>query len=247
MNKAIGLALLAVGIAQTLLAEPPPLPKASAGHAAASMPLDKIGAVVAKQHSGDGLAAVTSSPDGAMLRCALQKLNGRVTTEGLWLISTADGAHGKGFQVIARALGRREDAAALGYYVADAHDPLNTTENYDGQLTGQTGLAARFGVKLVGRYKNFILFRSVPAAKIDDPTEYAFQIILEANTWVDRVLYADRNALDDLPDYNEDYYDRFYTAVSSIVIDELGRAAHDIGSYWYTAWLNAGQPSVPNR
>jgi hypothetical protein len=141
----------------------------------------------------------------------------------------------------------REDAAVLGYYVADAHDPLNTTENYDGQLTGQTGLAARFGINVVDRYKNFILFRSVPAVKIDDPTEYAFQIILEANTWVDRVLYADRNALDDLPDYNEDYYDRFYTAVSSIVIDELGRAAHDIGSYWYTAWLNAGQPSVPNR
>lgn len=138
-----------------------------------------------------------------------------------------------------------EDAAALGYYIADAHDPLNTTENYDGQLTAQTGLAARFGTDLIDRYRNFILFRATPAAKIDDPTEYAFQTVLEANTWVNRILYDDRNALDSLPDYNEDYFDRFYTSVSSIVMQELGRAAHDIGSYWYTAWLNAGQPPLP--
>ncbi|MGH9327082.1 MAG: hypothetical protein ACRD2B_10440 [Terriglobia bacterium] len=140
-----------------------------------------------------------------------------------------------------------EDAAVLGYYVTDAHDPLNTTENYDGQLTGQAGLAARFGSDLIQRYKNFMLFRADPAVKIDDPTEHAFQIVLESNTWVDRILLADRNALDDLPGYNEDYFDRFDTAVSSIVMEELGHAAHDIGSYWYTAWVNAGQPALPSR
>ncbi|HEX5483848.1 MAG TPA: hypothetical protein VFZ08_14595 [Terriglobia bacterium] len=138
-----------------------------------------------------------------------------------------------------------EDAAALGFYVTEAHDPLQTTENHNGQLTGQTGLAARFGTELVDRYKNFIFFRATPAVKINDPTEYAFQTVLEANTWVNRILFEDRNALDSLPDYNDDYYDRFYTSVSSILMQELGRAAHDAGSYWYTAWLNAGQPPLP--
>lgn len=140
-----------------------------------------------------------------------------------------------------------EDAAVLSYYITDAHDPLNTTENYDGQLTGQTGLATRFGSDLIQRYQNFMLFRAAPAVKVDDPTEYAFQIVLESNTWVNRILLADRNALDDLPSYNEDYFDRFYTAASSVVMEELGHAAHDIGSYWYTAWLNAGQPALPAR
>ncbi|MGH9469550.1 MAG: hypothetical protein ACRD1N_04310, partial [Terriglobia bacterium] len=96
-----------------------------------------------------------------------------------------------------------EDAAVMGYYVTDAHDPLNTTENYDGQLTGQTGLAARFGSALFDRYQNFMLFRAAPAVKIDDPTEYAFKIVLESHTWVDNILLADRNALDDLPGYDE--------------------------------------------
>jgi hypothetical protein len=141
----------------------------------------------------------------------------------------------------------RLDAAVLGYYVADAHDPLNTTENYDGQLSGETGLALRFGTNLIDRYKNFVFFRATPATKINDPTEYAFQTALEANTWVDRILLADESAFDGLPDYNDDYFDRFYTAVSSIVRQELGGAAHDIGSYWYTAWLNAGQPAFPGH
>ncbi len=137
------------------------------------------------------------------------------------------------------------DAAALDYYVAGAHDPLNTTENYDGQLTGESGLSLRFGVTLIDRYKNFIAFRATPAVNIADPTEHAFQIVLEANTWVDRILLADRNALDDLPNYNGDYYDRFYTVVNFLVRHELGQAAEDVGSYWFTAWRNAGEPALP--
>ncbi len=139
------------------------------------------------------------------------------------------------------------DAAALGYYVADAHDPLNTSDNYDGQLTGQPGLERRFSDDLVSRYKNFILFRSAPAAKIDDPTDYAFRIALEANSWVDRVLLADRRALGDLPAYNQDYFDRFFTALNFMVREELSGAANDIGSYWYTAWVNAGEPPLPGQ
>ena len=139
------------------------------------------------------------------------------------------------------------DAAALGYYISEAHDPLNTTENFDGQLTGQTGLADRFGATLVERYANFFVFRSQDAVKIDDPTEYAFEIALESNTWVDRILLADMRSRGTLPAYNEDYLDRFYTAVGSIVMHEIIGAAHDTGSYWYTAWLNAGRPALPAR
>jgi len=139
----------------------------------------------------------------------------------------------------------RTDAALLGHYVADAHDPLHTTENYDGQLTGQTGLASRFEIQLVDRFKNFFIFAPGDASKIEDPTEYAFQICLETNTWVDQVILADRRSLDNLPTYNDDYFDRFYSQVGSVVMRQLNDAAHDTGSYWYTAWLNAGQPPLP--
>jgi hypothetical protein len=138
-------------------------------------------------------------------------------------------------------------AAALGHYVADAHDPLNTTSNFDGQLTGQTGLATRFGITLIDRFQGFFIFRPVPAAKIDDPTEHAFDAVLETNTRVDQVLWADHKSLEGLRDYNEDYFDRFYSQIGSVVVREINTAAHDTGSYWYTAWLNAGSPALPPR
>jgi hypothetical protein len=137
-------------------------------------------------------------------------------------------------------------AAELGFYVADAHDPLHTTLNYDGQLTDQAGLAERFDTVLVDRFRNFFMFTPREAVKIQDPTEYAFEMVLESNAWVDNVLLADRRSLDDLPGHNEDYYDRFYSQVGSIVVRQLNDAAHDTGSYWYTAWLNAGQPELPH-
>jgi hypothetical protein len=83
----------------------------SAGHTAAPIPFDQIGAMASKQYSGDGLAVV-SSPGGAWLRCVFQRLNAQATTEGLWLNSTVDGAKGEPFRVVARTVGR-EGAAAL--------------------------------------------------------------------------------------------------------------------------------------
>jgi hypothetical protein len=138
------------------------------------------------------------------------------------------------------------EAALLGHYVADAHDPLHTTQNYDGQLTGQTGLADRFEIRLVDKFSSFFMFARRDATKIADPTEHAFDMVLETNTWADHVILADREALIGLPDYNEDYYDRFYSRVGSVVVRELSSAANDTGSYWYTAWLNAGRPELPH-
>jgi hypothetical protein len=138
------------------------------------------------------------------------------------------------------------DAAALAFYVANAHDPLCTTQNYDGQLTNQSGLEVRFGTSLVERFTNFFMFHREPAAKIDDPTAYAFQMALEANTWVDRVLWADWRSKSGLEDYTDEYFDRFYSQIGATAMQEINSAARDAGSYWYTSWLNAGQPNLPH-
>lgn len=139
------------------------------------------------------------------------------------------------------------DAAALAHYVADAHDPLHMTQNYDGQLTRQTGLADRFEVQLLNRYSRFFILRPEDAVKIDDPTEYAFQACLEAHTGMEYIVLADRRARDGLVDYTDDYFDRFYYQVGATVMREINAAARDAGSYWYTAWLNAGRPALPAR
>jgi len=139
------------------------------------------------------------------------------------------------------------DAAALAHYVADSHDPLHTTQNFDGQLTRQHGLSARFDIHLFDRYSKFFIMHPENAEKIDDPTEYAFQTCLASHVWVSLIIWSDLRAREGLADYNDEYYDRFYNQVGPAVVQEINAAAHDAGSYWYTAWLNAGRPQLPGR
>jgi hypothetical protein len=60
----------------------------------APIPMDQLGTVAGQQYQGDALG-ITATADGARLRCGFQKLEGRATTEGLWLESTEPGAEGK--------------------------------------------------------------------------------------------------------------------------------------------------------
>jgi hypothetical protein len=137
------------------------------------------------------------------------------------------------------------EAAILAHYVADAHDPLHVTRNFDGQLTRQTGLADRFEIRLLDRYSKFFILHPEDAVKIDDPTEYAFRTCVEAYTGLDSIILADLRAREGLPDYTDEYFDRFYSQIGGTVMRAINEAAHDAGSYWYTAWLNAGKPALP--
>jgi hypothetical protein len=139
------------------------------------------------------------------------------------------------------------DSAALAFYVADAHDPMHTAQNDDGQMTGQTGLGMRFGNELVERYSHFFMYRPDSAVKVSDPTEHAFQMALESHTWVDQIILADLLAQDKLPGYTDAYFDAFYSRVGSTAMKEISEAAHDVGSYWYSAWLIAGRPQLPGH
>jgi hypothetical protein len=137
------------------------------------------------------------------------------------------------------------DAAILANYVADAHDPFNTTDNFDGHLSGQTGVNERFGAGLIDRYSSFFPMRPNDAIFVEDPTDHAFEACLSAHSWLETILLADRNARQGENSYNDDYYDHFYNQAAAILIRELSDAATDVGSYWLTAWINAGRPQLP--
>ncbi|MGB8476254.1 MAG: hypothetical protein WCE61_19400 [Candidatus Acidiferrum sp.] len=142
----------------------------------------------------------------------------------------------------------RLDAAILAYYVSDAHDPFSTTENFDGKLTEQRGVNERFGTALVDRYSSFFPMRPNDAAFISDPTDHAFEVCLSSHSWLEPILLADRNAYlaGKSYSYNDEYYDRFYNQAAAILIRQLSEASTDVGSYWLTAWINAGKPPLPH-
>lgn len=142
----------------------------------------------------------------------------------------------------------RVDAAILANFVADAHDPFNTTENFDGKLTAQKGVDERFGATLVDRYSSFFPMRPNDSAYITDPTDHAFEVCLASHSWLEPILLADRNAYlaGKSYSYNDEYYDRFYNQAAAILIRQLSEASTDVGSFWLTAWTNAGKPQLPH-
>ncbi len=141
----------------------------------------------------------------------------------------------------------RLDAALLAHFVAEAHDPFNTTENFDGRLSGQPGVDDRFKSKLIDRFSSFFPMRPNDAVYLSDPTDVAFEACLSAHSWLETILLADRRARKGLGDYTDEYYDRFYNQAAAILIRQLSDAATDVGSFWLTAWKNAGSPALPQR
>jgi hypothetical protein len=138
------------------------------------------------------------------------------------------------------------DAAILAFYVAEAHDPFNTTENFDGHLTNQTGINERFGTTLIDRFSSFFPMRPNDSSFIADPTDHGFEACLSAHSWLEVIQLADRDARLESKSYNDEYFDRFYNLSAGTLIRQLSDAATDVGSYWLTAWTNAGKPALPH-
>jgi len=81
------------------------VPALSRSQSSEPIPAAKLGAIAGAQYRGDGLSVVPE-PDGARLHCVFQKLEGQVSSEGLWLTSTVQSQSSGKFRVAARAVGR---------------------------------------------------------------------------------------------------------------------------------------------
>ena len=147
-----------------------------------------------------------------------------------------------------------ERAGTLCHFIADAHVPLHATDNYDGQLTGQRGLHARWESDLVER--NRVQLEAVvqpgAAQKITDAVGLALDVLRDSYLHSLQVLASDRESVTahDLAEtaederYDDEYYSRFYAREASRVAARLGAAASATGSLWRSAWEEAGRPAL---
>lgn len=154
-------------------------------------------------------------------------------------------------------------AAQMGHYIADGHVPLHTTENYDGQLTGQDGLHAFWESRIPELFaeQNFDFFVG-KAEYIENKREYFWNIILKSHSYVDSVLTIEkrlRKSWDKGEIYCYDerlnrivrteckaYAAAYDQAMDGMVEDRFRASIKAVGSSWYTAWVDAGQPQVGN-
>jgi hypothetical protein len=130
-------------------------------------------------------------------------------------------------------------AATVAHYIEDLHNPLHLTKNFDGQLTGNSGIHARYeGEMLVPRLDEIAI---APAAAefLPSPLDFAFDGIHEHYHWVDDIMAGDTMAP---KPYDDAYFDSLWTSTAPFTTELLQEASVAVASSWYTAWVNAGAP-----
>lgn len=148
----------------------------------------------------------------------------------------------------------------LGHYIGDAHVPLHTTKNYNGQLTNQKGIHGFWESRLPELFNDNYDFFVGKAKYIEDPLEEAWKAVAESFAAKDSVLlfeaelnakypadkkYAFENRGASLMKvYSAEYSDEYHKMLNGMVERRMRKAIVTVGSMWFTAWVNAGQPDL---
>lgn len=156
-------------------------------------------------------------------------------------------------------------AADMAHYIGDATQPLHTTENYDGQLTGQKGVHSFFESQLPEIFGASYNLNPGEAQFIEDPAKEIWMVIWHSHRLIDSVMTQEsacEHAFDTTKIYEKDstgkiltnrygqkvhsyefaklYHDR----LQGLIEHQLRIAVKTIASFWYTAWVNAGKPNL---
>src|SRR5215510_11267153 len=133
-------------------------------------------------------------------------------------------------------------AAVMSHYIQDAHQPLHASINYDGQMTGNTGIHARFETALFERFQSRLTIRPAPPTPILNSRDAAFDALLSSYKLVDPILKADDAARQGKETYDDEYFERLFTTVRPILEQRLGEAITATAGLIMGAWEQAGRP-----
>ncbi len=151
-------------------------------------------------------------------------------------------------------------SADIGHYIGDAHVPLHTTENYNGQLTNQKGIHGLWESRLVEiNYANYDYFVG-KAEYIDHLQSKMWEVVKGSHYALDSVFQMEKDVTKDIgPDkkysyeqrgattikvYSYEFSQEYHRRMNGMVERRLREAIRTVGSVWYSAWVDAGQPDL---
>lgn len=152
-------------------------------------------------------------------------------------------------------------AADIGHYIADAHVPLHTSANYDGQLTNQQGMHDLWETTVPEIvFSSYDLGSRHRARYLTHPVETIWNIIEHSHTLLPEMLAKEKEVSKNFTDSTKYRWQerwgkmrRFYTApfakayseaLGSSINEQLKASAEHIADFWYTAWVDAGKPDL---
>src|SRR5690554_1038399 len=151
-------------------------------------------------------------------------------------------------------------SADLGHYIADAHVPLHTTENYNGQMTGQKGIHGLWESRIPELTADDYDYLVGRAKYIKSPLNAIWKAVEESHSHLDSVLFIEKDLTRKIPSdqkyafetrgmstvrqYSQEFALTYYRRMGDMVESRMRKSIEMVGSLWYTAWVNAGQPNL---
>jgi hypothetical protein len=151
-------------------------------------------------------------------------------------------------------------SADLGHYIGDANVPLHTTENYNGQLTGQYGIHGFWESRLPELYAEEYDFFVGQAIYLENVQLAAWDAVIQANEALDSVLRFEKElsrkfgedkkysfetrGASTIKVYSRDFSKAYHDALNNMVERQMKKAVKMVGDFWYTCWIDAGQPDL---
>lgn len=150
-------------------------------------------------------------------------------------------------------------SADIGHYIADAHVPLHASANYNGQLTDQKGIHALWESRIPQLFLDSFDLLTGTISYLNDPQECIWNAISESYARVDSVLNLekivsaqfDRNKYSyesignaTVQVYSREFCDAYNQKMEDMVARRMQSAVRAVASFWYTAWVDAGQPDL---
>jgi len=155
-------------------------------------------------------------------------------------------------------------AADLGHYIGDAHMPLHTSVNHDGELTDQKGIHAFWEAQLPDLFGNSYNFKTNPANYLGNIHDQIWEIIFSSHVLADTLLLKEQKLKRTYsgkiyeeeepgkiaknkfgqPIHTVAYATEYHALLNGMVEKQMLKAVTATANFWYTAWVNAGKPDL---
>lgn len=152
-------------------------------------------------------------------------------------------------------------SADLAHYIGDAHVPLHTTINYDGQLTNQKGLHALWESVIPEiDIEKFPLTSKHRATYLKTPEKTIWFAVRSGAAMVKNLLEQERiTSLDftestkyriqnrkgkEVKYYTTAFAKAYHAKLGNSIELQLIRSADMVADFWYTCWVDGGKPDL---
>jgi S1/P1 Nuclease len=156
-------------------------------------------------------------------------------------------------------------AADLGHYIGDAHMPLHTSANHDGQMTNQKGIHSLWESRIPEVYGSNYKLNAGETKFIDNIEKETWAIITHSHKLKDTLLMIDKKLRESTVEekilqkgengkplrnkfgslvFTDEYTKKLNEELKGMVERQMRASVIATANFWYTAWVNAGKPDL---